>query len=130
MGAPPKLEPLGRLPVKQYDDGQELYRYLTEHLSSMLTDQERRIARAFLGEAKAANSSENMAAMLRKNMCSPDDKTVQSWLRTGRRPFAATVLARLEQDDPTFRVNRCAECQCIVATPVARQCFWCGHDWH
>ncbi|WP_146589050.1 hypothetical protein [Posidoniimonas polymericola] len=27
-------------------------------------------------------------------------------------------------------INRCPACQRIVRTPVAKQCLWCGHDWH
>jgi hypothetical protein len=29
-----------------------------------------------------------------------------------------------------LRVNRCPQCHRVVRTPAARQCFWCGHDWH
>jgi hypothetical protein len=24
----------------------------------------------------------------------------------------------------------CPKCDKILASPLARQCFWCGHDWH
>jgi hypothetical protein len=27
-------------------------------------------------------------------------------------------------------VNRCPRCRWVVRTPLARQCLWCGHDWH
>ena len=27
-------------------------------------------------------------------------------------------------------VNRCPACNRVVRTPEAKQCFWCGHDWH
>jgi hypothetical protein len=27
-------------------------------------------------------------------------------------------------------INRCPQRNRIVRTPRARQCFWCGHDWH
>ena len=26
--------------------------------------------------------------------------------------------------------NRCLRCHRLLRTPVARQCLWCGHDWH
>jgi hypothetical protein len=26
--------------------------------------------------------------------------------------------------------NRCPACRRIVVSPEARQCLWCGHDWH
>jgi len=27
-------------------------------------------------------------------------------------------------------ISRCPVCERIVKTPLARQCLWCGHDWH
>ena len=27
-------------------------------------------------------------------------------------------------------VNRCPRCRWVVRTPQARQCLWCGFDWH
>lgn len=27
-------------------------------------------------------------------------------------------------------VNRCSRCDRIVRTPFAKQCFWCGFNWH
>jgi hypothetical protein len=27
-------------------------------------------------------------------------------------------------------ITRCLKCSCIVRTPQAQQCLWCGHDWH
>jgi hypothetical protein len=26
--------------------------------------------------------------------------------------------------------NRCPACHRLVRTPKARQCLWCGNDWH
>lgn len=27
-------------------------------------------------------------------------------------------------------LNRCPKCARLVRTPIAKQCLWCGHDWH
>ena len=27
-------------------------------------------------------------------------------------------------------INRCPHCNCIVRTPQAKMCFWCGFSWH
>jgi hypothetical protein len=29
-----------------------------------------------------------------------------------------------------IRENRCDKCHRLARTPVAKQCLWCGHDWH
>jgi hypothetical protein len=36
----------------------------------------------------------------------------------------------LGEHTATHRINRCPRCHRVVRTPLARQCFWCGHDWH
>ena len=45
--------------------------------------------------------------------------------------FRDRVRDRILRDhaDDVF-VNRCSECSRIVMSPEARQCLWCGHDWH
>ena len=55
-------------------------------------------------------------------------------------PFATQVQRELadgcrQAGVPLLRtgqvvVNRCPECSRIVKTPLARQCLWCGYDWH
>lgn len=34
-----------------------------------------------------------------------------------------------EHEEDVF-INRCPKCKKVVASPKARQCLWCGHDWH
>ncbi|MBJ6760071.1 hypothetical protein JGU66_04800 [Myxococcaceae bacterium JPH2] len=41
--------------------------------------------------------------------------------------FRNRVLKDHAQD---IHINRCGQCNRIVRTPKARQCFWCGYDWH
>jgi len=43
-----------------------------------------------------------------------------------RRIFSKVYSAHSDCID----VLRCPECDRIVATARARQCLWCGHDWH
>jgi hypothetical protein len=44
-----------------------------------------------------------------------------------RRRVCRRVLA--ERGAEVF-VNRCPTCRRVVRTPQARQCLWCGFDWH
>jgi hypothetical protein len=48
------------------------------------------------------------------------------------RAFQDRVANRIKEDVASGRltVNRCPTCNRIVKTPLARQCLWCGHDWH
>ena len=27
-------------------------------------------------------------------------------------------------------IARCPKCERVIRTPTAKQCLWCGHDWH
>jgi hypothetical protein len=49
----------------------------------------------------------------------------------GASAFRAQVANRIlkEHGDEVF-LNRCYECDRILRTPQAKQCFWCGHSWH
>lgn len=115
--------------MRDYIEEDELYRYLTEHCRERLNEVELEVARIFRAEAKAASSTAKMRYMLRKHWCRTDDPQVQSWLETGRGPFAVAVLNRLQRASAEFRVNRCGDCNRIVATPLAQQCLWCGNTW-
>ena len=50
----------------------------------------------------------------------------------GLRCFKASVADRIKTEIASGRVvvNRCPGCSRIVKTPLARQCLWCGRDWH
>lgn len=36
----------------------------------------------------------------------------------------------LDREGDRVCVLRCPSCDRILRTPKARQCLWCGHDWH
>jgi hypothetical protein len=36
----------------------------------------------------------------------------------------------LREHGKTVFLNRCPRCNRLVRTPRAKQCLWCGHDWH
>lgn len=49
----------------------------------------------------------------------------------GPEAFRRRVRDRLLQGyASSIEITRCPSCQRIVKTPAARQCVWCGFDWH
>jgi len=38
------------------------------------------------------------------------------------------VVRVLRENGPSAPVNRCPVCQCVLRTPEAKICFWCGHS--
>lgn len=62
-------------------------------------------------------------------------KTDVQFIEQQRGPFdslEAEISQRVwsEINSGAIRINRCPECSRIVRTPRAKQCLWCGHDWH
>ncbi|GMT98672.1 hypothetical protein KH5H1_27910 [Corallococcus caeni] len=60
-----------------------------------------------------------------------DDLEVNAALEGGMPAFLRGGRDRIlrEHADTVF-IHRCERCRSILATPRARQCLWCGHDWH
>jgi hypothetical protein len=116
----------------EYDDEAELTRYVWDYYQSLMTDFERRVGTAIIGRTKAAAStSPDVARMLNERWGQVGDSEIDAALAEGaeafRRRVCRSVLSERGRD---LFVNRCPRCNRVVRTPHARQCFWCGHDWH
>jgi hypothetical protein len=118
---------------KQYDDESVLTRYVWDNYQPLMTDFERRVGLAIIGrlKAEAATSSPQARELLLERWGQRGDLEVESALVNGPESFRRQVCQRLlTYFDSEIFVNRCPQCQRVVRTPRAKQCFWCGHDWH
>ena len=116
-----------------YDEDTVLTRYVWDHCQHLMTDFERRIGTAVLIRLKSdvyndANPLADANDWLKEHGL--DDDAAREAIAHPQQ-FRARVRDRLlaECADDVF-INRCTECRKVVATPEARQCLWCGHDWH
>ncbi|PHR96309.1 MAG: hypothetical protein COA78_28935 [Blastopirellula sp.] len=130
--------------MRFYED-QVLTRYIWDHYSYLMTEQERERQsiyfwiqsayttdhlrmKAFMLERanKMAEQQgfEDMAVTLDQLECL--DEFIKK-----HHQFRNTTCDRIVHDfvDKIF-INRCPACDEIVLTPKAQQCLWCGHDWH
>jgi hypothetical protein len=106
-------------------------RYVWGHCTHLMTDFERRAGRAARGrEEAAACDNETMARMLSKSWGLSGDPDVDSALSAGPEAFRRSVCRRVLSEWGDEIINRCPRCRRVVRTPEARQCFWCGYDWH
>lgn len=117
--------------VASYDDEQELTAYVWHNYRNLLTPVESLTDKTLLAELKAEHSSDKMAAMLRQRWNAIANPDVDAALAEGADEFRGRVRKRIVKEcADQIVVNRCPSCSRIVATPKARQCLWCGHDWH
>lgn len=60
-----------------------------------------------------------------------DDPLILNYLSDGYIQFILSCAKRILNDHPGEVVfNNCPVCKKLARTPSARQCRWCGHDWH
>jgi hypothetical protein len=123
------------MPREGYDEGEQLYRYLTFSYGKLLTKLEGEVGMAIIGRAKVQASAEGGRALppdhhLRTKFACEGVPEIEEALADGVTAHKARVVRRmLEQHGSEIVLNRCPQCNCIVATPLARQCLWCGHNW-
>jgi hypothetical protein len=116
----------------EYDEDRELTRYVWDYCQGLKTEFERRVGHAILSRTKAARSqSPQMAALISRLGGAIDDPMFNAAITDDPEAFRRRVRERLLSEcGPEIFVNRCPSCKRLVRTPQARQCFWCGFDWH
>ncbi len=58
-----------------------------------------------------------------------DDKNILVLLENGIDEFEYNVAKRINEEN-SIVFNSCPKCGKLARTPKARQCRFCGHDWH
>ena len=119
-------------PSDDYDEEEELTRYVLSYNGGLMTTLENWIVRAIHAEQKADSvQSEHIASLLRSRLGRLSDDKVAHALEAGPIACRRSIRDRLLRDHgDLIEINRCPSCFRVVRTPRARQCFWCGHDWH
>ena len=93
------------------------------HLTGTLKSTQGRSDRA--GKQDANNESHHLAGML------SDDTEVLLLANAGFQEFLEkTAKHILSKHVGEIILNHCPKCGTLVRTPKARQCRFCGHDWH
>lgn len=121
-------------PMNPYDDDVELTHYVWRNYPKLFTavDWERGE-----GEPEDPWTAEDRAmlrdALIRQPMgpsgMFPDGMLI-GHLRINDRLRQRASRQLLKKFPDEIRILRCAMCNRVVQTPRARQCLWCGFDWH
>ncbi len=119
--------------TEEYDESKVLSEYLTRNFSELMTDLERRRYELALTRAKAKHSdaAAERAERLPAGIAGACADAATASLRQFQ-ALGTKLRQRILRDVWAGRViiNRCPACSRIVKTPLARQCLWCGCDWH
>src|SRR5436853_229135 len=118
----------------QYKEAEILFRYVWRHCRHLMTEFEIKVERAAMARGKAEGAEQmgnlGFAQHMRKEWGLIGDQQVEAALADGLEKFRGRVFLRLMTLPATHDlINRCPECRRIVATPRAKQCLWCKHDW-
>jgi hypothetical protein len=115
-----------------YDDRKVLREYLDRYWSHYATPAERECYWLGIRCAKAQRSLDPAWREEVRASLEQADDWMRDALKRGVGPFWDRTRKRvlLEFRQGRLQPNRCPECRRIARTPEARQCRWCGHDWH
>ena len=65
-----------------------------------------------------------------RKMYNLKNREVKQLVKLGRVELERQICARLLKHHKDELINECPECHKLARTPGARQCRYCGHQWH
>ena len=116
--------------AEEYDEEGEMIHYVLNFYSIHMTASECRLIKAIYIDQQVALSGKVVSTAMSRGwgLCDVEKAYL---LDHGSEGCRRNIRDRLLRDgDRQFEVNRCPRCRRIARTSKARQCFWCGHDWH
>jgi hypothetical protein len=115
--------------VKREVDG-----YIVRWYGHLMTKAELRAQRHLSATMKATKGRSDLSAQAEAQGHSPflsDEPEVLRLAAGGYEKFVARTAARILTEHPNeVSFNRCPKCGGLARTPTARQCRFCGYDWH
>ena len=124
---------------KTYDEIQECRTYLQAwcDIEKYSTEDERAVFFAYHANAMREKSrfmrpdrqAEELAKIV--DALPMEHPKVAESLADGLLAFRDRVTDRIWQTHhDEFSIHRCSKCASILGSPLAKQCLWCGLDWH
>lgn len=106
--------------------------YIIACYSNLLTVQEQNALRHHRSTLKLDNTKDvKLTRMYLKAGWLSDDPEILKCLSEGYDKFILNCAKRILKDNPDkVYFNLCPICDKLVRTPDAKQCRFCGHDWH
>ena len=133
----PKSELTRRqVPADPFKVNAEVAGYILSYHSNLMTELEHRAQGHFHAKMKMTgwgDRSPQLQASVSQEYSRylATDPAVLELVNDGYEAFAERAASRiLKEYGDRLNLNRCPSCACIARTPKARQCRFCGRDWH
>jgi predicted RNase H-like HicB family nuclease len=104
--------------------------YIWRYGKRLMTDLEQRTDQVGFVRAKTGPGREDQESEMLERLGVTVGPDIELALSAGWKAFRRSVCRRILSERGDEIINRCPRCHRVVRTPEARQCFWCGHDWH
>lgn len=112
----------------------EKSKYLVEHFSNLLTDEEKMAIKHFHSVYKIENSTSDKSKLTKfykKTGWLTSDQKILNLLNDGYEGLEQKIAERILKENPDkIYFNNCPKCNKLARTPKAKQCRFCGNDWH
>ncbi|WP_423736355.1 hypothetical protein [Chitinophaga caseinilytica] len=108
----------------------ELEDYIFNYCSSFWTPEEGKAWKTYNVQVNAGSSESVRNRAVEMGWIS-QDPAVLALLADGYPAFRSNVARRIwTEHRDELELNYCPSCRKIARTPLAKQCRFCGHDWH
>jgi len=112
----------------------ETANYIRNYFPNLMTDDEKLALKHHMYTYKIDNSisdSPSMRKILTEKGLIRTEDNILDFLKDGYEDFELNVAKRImtEMPEKVF-LNNCPQCNKLARTPFARQCRFCGHNWH
>jgi hypothetical protein len=105
--------------------------YLLDHgTKHMLPEERRALAKlAYLEIGLDPRIYKQAAQNIERMYAQPDD-TIDHLVALGKEKLRQIIAERLFKEHADEILNPCPRCEKLARTPLAKQCRYCGFDWH
>jgi hypothetical protein len=106
--------------------------YILAYFSGLMTWEERKAFRHHLSTIKIDGAKDvRLTRVYLKTGWLTDDPVILNYLSEGYIQFTLNCAKRILKDNPDkVFFNLCPICRKLARTPQAKQCRFCGRDWH